>query len=117
MVPAKDKQISVQHAIEKMVERLVVEADPEAIILFGSQAKGTASPDSDVDLIVIEREPFSKERSRWKESTRLQMALRGFDISTDILLYSQEEFDSWKNSINHVIGRASREGWFLYERH
>ena len=95
----------------------LAEVNPETVIPFGSQAKGTAGPDSDVDLLVIEREPFSPERSRWRESTRLQMALRGFDISTDILLYSQEEFDSWRNSINHVIGRASREGRFLYERH
>lgn len=117
MEPAKTQLISVQQTIDQIVARLVIEADPEAIILFGSQAKGTAGHDSDVDLLVIEQEPFSKERSRWRESTRLQMALREFDISTDILLYSRDEFDSWKSSINHVIGRASREGRFLYERH
>lgn len=107
----------IKQRIDSMVERLVNVADPEKIILFGSQAKGTARPDSDVDLLVIEKEPFSKERSRWRESTRLLMALRQFDISTDILLYSRDEFNAWKNSINHVIGRASREGKVLYERH
>lgn len=114
---SKSGHVSVAHSIQQMVERIVIEVDPAAIILFGSQARGTAKPDSDVDLMVIEQAPFSKERSRWRESTRLQMALRDFDISTDILLYSQDEFNAWKNSINHVIGRANREGRILYERH
>ena len=40
-------------AIELMVERLVDRFDPDQIILFGSQARGTAGPGSDVDLLVI----------------------------------------------------------------
>jgi len=35
---------------------------PQAIVLFGSHAKGTASPDSDVDILVVKEtsEPFNK---------------------------------------------------------
>ncbi|MDP2783019.1 MAG: nucleotidyltransferase domain-containing protein [Sulfurimicrobium sp.] len=99
-----------------MVEAIVREAAPETIILFGSRARGDAQPDSDVDLLVVEREPFSPQRSRSKEAARLYMALRGLAVSKDILLYRRDEFDHWKNSLNHVVGRAHREGRVLYGR-
>jgi predicted nucleotidyltransferase len=36
-----------------MVERIVKRFSPEQVILFGSQARGDAGPDSDVDLLVV----------------------------------------------------------------
>ena len=102
--------------LQQMVDTIVREASPEAIILFGSRARGDARPDSDIDLLIIETEPFSPQRSRRKEAARLYMALRGLAISKDILLYSRDEFEHWKNSINHVIGRALREGKVLHGR-
>ncbi len=102
--------------LHQMVETIVREVSPETIILFGSRARGDAHPDSDVDLLVVESEPFSPQRSRRKEAARLYMALRGLAISKDILLYSREEFDRWKNSLNHVVGRAHREGRVLHGR-
>ena len=74
--------------LQQMVETIVREVSPETIILFGSRARGDARSDSDVDLLVVETEPFSPQRSRRKEAARLYMALRGLEISKDILLYS-----------------------------
>ena len=39
--------------IKEVARRIVEEFNPERIILFGSYAKGTATEDSDVDLLVI----------------------------------------------------------------
>ena len=100
--------------LQQMVEMIVREVAPETIILFGSRARGEARPDSDVDLLVVESAPFSPQRSRRKEAARLYMALRGLAVSKDILLYSRDEFDHWKNSLNHVVGRACREGRVLH---
>lgn len=47
---------------------------------------------------------------------RLYIALKGLNVSKDILLYSREEFDHWKSSTNHVIDRAVREGKVLYNQ-
>lgn len=102
--------------LRQMVDVIVRERSPEAIILFGSRARGDARADSDVDLLVIETEPFSPQRSRRKEVARLQMALRELPLSKDILLYSREEFEHWRNSLNHLAGRASREGRLLHGR-
>lgn len=106
----------IEDLLRQMVDTIVQEVSPEAIILFGSRARGDATADSDVDLLVVESEPFSPQRSRRKEAARLYMALRGLAISKDILLYSRDEFDHWKNSLNHVVGRAHREGRVLHGR-
>lgn len=112
-----DKSFSNEEVLlQQMVQTIINEVAPETIILFGSRARGDARPDSDVDLIVVETEPFSPQRSRRKEAARLYMALRGMAVSKDILLYSRDEFERWKNSLNHVVGRAHREGRLLHGR-
>lgn len=105
-----------ENLLRQMVDVIVRERSPEAIILFGSRARGDARADSDVDLLVIEKEPFSPQRSRRKGVARLQMALRELPLSKDILLYSRDEFERWRNSLNHLAGRASREGRLLHGR-
>lgn len=102
--------------LNEMVASIVREVAPEAIILFGSRARGDARADSDVDLLVVETEPFSPQRSRRKEAARLYMALRKLGVAKDILLYSRAEFEHWKHSLNHVVGRAHREGRVLHGR-
>ncbi|QOJ24660.1 MAG: nucleotidyltransferase domain-containing protein [Gammaproteobacteria bacterium] len=102
--------------LRQMVDTIVREASPETIILFGSRARGDARPDSDVDLLIVETEPFSPQRSRRKEAARLYIALKGLEISKDLLLYSRDEFEHWRSSTNHVVGRAVREGKVLHGR-
>jgi predicted nucleotidyltransferase len=100
--------------LRRMIDILVREADPEAIILFGSRARGDARPDSDVDLLIIEREPFGPGRSRIQEAARLYHALRHLPASKDLLVYSRDEFQRWKEALNHVVANATREGRVLY---
>lgn len=102
--------------LRRMVEVIVREVDPETIILFGSRARGDAQPGSDVDLLVIEKEPFSPQRSRRMEAARLYRQLAGFGVAKDLLLYSRDEVSQLAGSLNHVVGRAMREGRLLYEQ-
>ena len=102
--------------LRRMAQALVDEADPEQVILFGSRARGDSGPDSDVDLIVVEREPFGTHRNRRAEMHRLDNALRPFPVCSDVLVYSLDEVEYWRDSINHVLARALREGVVLYER-
>ncbi|MDE2978711.1 MAG: nucleotidyltransferase domain-containing protein [Acidobacteriota bacterium] len=99
-----------------MVRAIVAEVDPEKVILFGSRGRGDAGADSDVDLLVIEAEPFGPERSKHREMLRLGRAVRDFRVPTDILVFSNEEVEYWHDSLNHVLARALREGRVLYER-
>jgi predicted nucleotidyltransferase len=102
--------------LDAIVETIVREVDPEQIILFGSRARGAARDDSDIDLLIVEREPFGPSRSRRQEMTKLWRVLARYPVSKDILIYTQDEVKRWQTSINHVIGHAMREGRVLYER-
>ena len=102
--------------IERMVQAIVAQVDPEQVILFGSRARGEERESSDVDLIVVEAEPFGPARSRHAELVRLYGALAGFPVAADVLVYSREDVDYWRDSLNHVLARALREGKVLYER-
>ena len=102
--------------LSDMVRAIVAEVDPEQVILFGSRARGDARKDSDVDLVVVESAPFGKERSRRREAVRLWRALSGLGVAKDILVYSRDEVEYWRDSLNHVLARALREGRVLYER-
>ena len=102
--------------LDRMVQAIVDEVDPEQVILFGSRGRGEASDNSDVDLLVVEAEPFGPQRSRRKELVRLHHVLAGFHVPTDILVYSHEDVAYWRDSLNHVLARALREGKVLYER-
>ena len=100
----------------RMVQTIVEEVDPEQVILFGSRARGDHRDNSDLDLIVIEAEPFGPGRSRRREMARLYEALSGFGVPADLLVYSRADVDYWRDSLNHVLARALREGRVLYER-
>lgn len=101
---------------QNIVNVIKSEVDPEKIILFGSRARGDFRKDSDLDLLIIEKEPFSGGRSRLKELSKIRRALRNTELTKDILLYSIDEVEYWKDSINHIIANSLREGQVLYER-
>ena len=109
--------VVTDEVIAEMVARIVQEVQPEQVYLFGSRARGEAREDSDVDLLVVERDGFGQERSRLNETNRIYRAISSFRIPTDVLLYSTDEFAKWRGSLNHVIGRCQREGRLLYARH
>lgn len=101
----------------KEITKTIVDAvNPVKIVLFGSYARGNAGPDSDLDFLIIEDGVFDATRSRRKEIGNIHRRLLAYNVSMDILLYSKNEFDKWKNGINHVIARAHREGRIVYER-
>ena len=107
----------VTHAvIDQMVQAIVGETDPEMVILFGSRARGDFRVHSDVDLIVVEAEPFGPQRSRHKEMLRLRQVVRPFAVPVDVLVYSQDDVEYWRDSLNYVLARALREGRVLYQR-
>lgn len=105
-----------EQVLRRMVQAIVDEVAPEQVLLFGSRARGDAKRGADVDLIVIESEPFSAHRSRTREVARLYKALAGIRVPKDILVYSRDEVEYWRDSLNYVLARALREGRVLYER-
>lgn len=104
---------STEQAIQAMVQRLVSQFDPDQIILFGSQARGTAKPGSDVDLLIIMPVTGSKREKR----VEIRVALHDIPIPKDILLATPEEVQRDKDLIGTIVRPALHEGRVLYARH
>jgi len=116
MQPTANREPVTDALLDRMVQAIVEEVDPDQIILFGSRGRGEEREDSDIDLIVVEAESFGPERSRHQELVRLYHAVAGFPVPADLLVFSHEDVDYWRDSLNHVLARALREGKVLYER-
>ena len=98
-------------AIDTVVRRLVETAHPLKVILFGSYARGDATGDSDLDLLVIERAVESKVA----EMVRLHRALSGLEIPVDVLVASQQEVEEWGHLPGSPLYWALTEGRVVYE--
>jgi predicted nucleotidyltransferase len=106
--------VSTYHAteedIQEMARRIVAEADPIKVILFGSRADGSARKGSDVDLLVIQQDPV-KER---EAAARLRRLLRDFRLPIDIVVVGQAFADRYWDIPGSVLYPAFREGRVLY---
>jgi predicted nucleotidyltransferase len=92
--------------------RILAEAThPLKIILFGSYAFGRPTEDSDVDLLVIERDLPDKHR----EMVRLRRLLRPLRIPVDVLVYSEEEVREWGHLPGTALYWALVQGKVLHE--
>jgi putative DNA methylase len=76
------------------------------MIVFGSQARGDARPDSDLDLLVIEPEVAD----RFAEIARLSTLLGQRLIPADVVVMSAEAFERQKRVVNTLAWRADLEG-------
>jgi predicted nucleotidyltransferase len=95
---------------QEVTRRIVAAANPVKVILFGSRARGTAQPGSDLDLLVIERDPVSVRQ----EAVRLRRLLRDLEIPIDIIVIEQSFAERYGDIPGSVLYPALREGTVLY---
>lgn len=98
--------------LRTMVRRLVRQFDPEQIILFGSHARGTAGPDSDVDLLVV----MPVKGSKREKQIEMQLALDDVRIAKDIIVVTPAEVERYRNIPGTIVRPALQEGQVLYAR-
>lgn len=80
----------------------------DKLFLFGSYSKGTATPESDIDLIMVSSD-FSG-MPLWQRWEILGDALTEIMEPIEILAYSPEEFELERNKqagfLNHILRLA-----------
>ncbi len=103
-----------QETIHAAAERLIAAASsPSRVILFGSYARGVATEDSDLDLMVIEQEVPDKAA----EYLRLRRALGRIapGVGVDLLVYARAEFERRSQVPGTVLFEARLEGVVLHD--
>lgn len=111
-MPRIARKKTVKTQIDRMVKRIVKKFRPEKIILFGSQARGDAGPDSDVDLLVV----MDFQGSKLDKMVELRGTLHGIAVPVDILITRPEDFAWRKDVVGTIEWPAVREGKVLYAR-
>ncbi len=98
--------------LRQAVDALVARFRPDRVILFGSNARGTADVRSDVDLLVV----CPVQGSRRALQVAMDRTLRGCRFARDIVILTREEFERDR----HIPGTVARPAWLegrvLYER-
>src|SRR3989344_3944281 len=85
--------------IRKFIGRLSKEFNIKKVILFGSQARGDVSKNSDIDLIIV-----SDDFKTMKSFERSSAMYKYWDalIPKDFICYTQKEFEYLKKRISLV---------------
>lgn len=104
--------MTAQTAIRQMTNRIARRFKPEKIVLFGSHARGTAGPDSDVDLLVIMPVNGSKRRTQ----VDIRCEVHDIPISKDIIVVTPDEAKKQQHLTGTIVRPAMQEGQVLYEK-
>jgi predicted nucleotidyltransferase len=96
--------------MQQIVARIVAEAQPSRVILFGSYGRGDADPGSDLDIMVIK----PRVSNRYEEMLRLRQAVGSIGTGIDLLVYSEAEYERRSQVPGTVLYWARKEGRPVY---
>ena len=100
-----------QKILNQIIKAVREVIEPDKIILFGSQAKGTASIDSDYDILIIKKEI----PNYFDLLKRLYRNMLTLDAKVDFILKTSEEVEKSKQKFISVTKEALNEGIVIYE--
>jgi uncharacterized protein len=96
-------------SIHLIAQRLAAAASsPAKVMLFGSYARGDAREDSDIDLLVIEKEISDKDEEYFK----LFSAVRSANV--DLILMQEADYLARAGSAGSLPHRVCTEGVVLH---
>jgi predicted nucleotidyltransferase len=96
--------------LSDLVRRTVEAVHPIRIILFGSAARGSMGPDSDIDILVVM--PDGVHRRRTAQS--VYRSLTGAGYSKDIVVATESDIREYGDNPSIVIHPALIEGREIY---
>jgi len=98
--------------LEEIVERIAERFNPEKIILFGSYARGAATDDSDVDLLIV-ADTGLPPGERFPAARRV---LADFPAAFDLIVRTPQEYERRRGVVNDIVYFADKYGRVVYER-
>ena len=103
--------MSCEGLLDEMVRRIRQAVQPEKIVLFGSRARGDAHPQSDFDFLIIQH----SDQPRYRRSGPVYSALADIPAEVEVIVYTPQEVQEWRNVPRAFVTTAIREGRVLYE--
>lgn len=97
-----------QKIVEQIKETLKEKYNPTRLFLFGSRANGTAKKDSDFDFVMVVR--GNHKASSHEIGKAINLVWEKHKISADIFIYSEKEFEEWKDEFNSIPEAALNTG-------
>jgi predicted nucleotidyltransferase len=94
--------------------RLCAEPEVQAVVAFGSRARGEARLDSDLDLAVIVRQPQLTGAEKLACWQRFSQALGPLGVGVDLVVAGAADAARLSGSRWHVFGDVAREGRVLH---
>ena len=105
-------QVVDQDLIDEVVHCIVERFKPRRIVLFGSQARGDANRESDIDLFV-EMESDQRPIDRMVAVGSLFSHRRW---GLDVFVYTPAEVEASRGRVGNLLSYVEAEGKVLYER-
>lgn len=96
--------------LDEILTRLIPEFQPTKMFLFGSRANGTSKDNSDYDVFLVVRESELHPIERMQKAGKL---LWGVGVTVDVFIYTEEEFNDWKEEFNSIPHTVATEGMEL----
>ena len=98
--------------IKHVARSMAIATNAEQVILFGSYARGNATEQSDVDLMIV----AESDLPRFKRSRELYKLLRPHPFAMDIIVYTPQEIEKGKRTDVSFVSNVLKEGKTLYVR-
>jgi predicted nucleotidyltransferase len=98
--------------IKEVAERVGIATNAEAVILFGSYARGNPTKYSDVDLMIIAENALP----RFKRTRELYKLFNPHPFGMDLIVYTPKEVKEGKKSSLSFVSNVLKEGETLYVR-
>ena len=94
-----------------MLEPVVEYFKPQRVILFGSRARGEATRDSDIDLVVVVDDDTPTEKLTWKAGYQAQ---RSYRAAADVFPMRAETFERERTVVGTLAAEADADGIVVY---
>jgi predicted nucleotidyltransferase len=113
-VPTALTALPIDPRISAVVSGIAATIPEAQVRLFGSRAKGTPRPDSDVDLLITVPDPWLADHDRVHVLGDLWRRFSSHQLPLDLLLYSESEVKERQQYRSAVTTQAYREGILLH---
>jgi len=105
-------ETNMKNDMDEIIRRIVEVARPNQVILFGSAARGTTTPHSDLDFLIVKAGRYNSR----KVAGAIYLRMRGIAQAIDLVVVTPNQVEEYRNSPFTVIYPAMREGKVMYER-